>query len=90
MYEPQMTTVVSTRDELIQAIQERLSDSAISIETMLPEALYEAGQKYLANHPGWDQDRIMQAALSLFLLQNGECDRAVSRIYLDTLFNYEA
>ncbi|MEA5463650.1 DUF2811 domain-containing protein [Leptothoe sp. PORK10 BA2] len=43
---------------------------------------------YLEQHPAWDQDRVFSAALSLFLMQNGESDRRTSRVYLDTLFNY--
>ncbi|HEY9738646.1 MAG TPA: DUF2811 domain-containing protein [Trichocoleus sp.] len=30
------------------------------------------------------------AALSLFLMQNGQSDRQVNRIYLDALFDYAA
>ena len=61
----------------------------ITLSIEIPETVYKAMQQYLDVHPAWDQDRAMQAAMSLFLLQNGSSDRAVSRVYLDTLFNYE-
>ncbi|MFM7614357.1 MAG: DUF2811 domain-containing protein, partial [Synechococcales cyanobacterium] len=35
-----------------------------------------------------DQDRVYTAALSLFLMQNGNCDRRAARVYLDALFRY--
>jgi hypothetical protein len=42
----------------------------------------------LDSHPDWDQDRVFTAALSLFLLQNGDCDRRAARVYLDSLFKH--
>jgi predicted TPR repeat methyltransferase len=62
----------------------------VSILAEIPEELHESLKQYLDTHPAWDQDRVFSAALSLFLLQNGESDRRASRIYLDTLFNYAA
>ena len=60
----------------------------ISILAEIPEELHESLKQYLENHPTWDQDRAFSAALSLFLLQNGESDRSTSRIYLNALFDY--
>ena len=62
----------------------------ITLSIEIPEAVYKAMQQYLETHQDWDQDRAMQAGLSLFLLQNGARDRSVSRTYLDTLFNYQS
>ncbi|MEM8806195.1 MAG: DUF2811 domain-containing protein [Cyanobacteria bacterium P01_D01_bin.44] len=62
----------------------------VSILAEIPEELHESLKSFLENHPAWDQDRVFSAALSLFLLQNGESDRRASRVYLDTLFNYAA
>ncbi|MEY2979275.1 MAG: DUF2811 domain-containing protein [Prochlorotrichaceae cyanobacterium] len=61
--------------------------SMVSILTEIPEDLYESLKSYLETHPEWDQDRVFSAALSLFLLQNGENDRRAARVYLDTLFD---
>jgi predicted TPR repeat methyltransferase len=60
----------------------------ISILTDLPEALHNSLIRYLEQHPDWDQDQVLTAALSLFLLQNGECDRQTTSVYLDTLFKH--
>ncbi len=62
----------------------------VSILAEIPEELHDALTGYLENHPAWDQDRMFAAALSLFLMQNGDSDRRTSRVYLDTLFNYAA
>lgn len=62
----------------------------VEIFSEIPEELHNAAQDYLDTNKAWDQDRLMQAALSLFLMQNGRCDSAVSRAYLDSLFSEAA
>ncbi|MBW4553979.1 MAG: DUF2811 domain-containing protein [Aphanocapsa sp. GSE-SYN-MK-11-07L] len=62
-------------------------NATISILAEIPEDLHETLKGYLETHPDWDQDRVFAAALSLFLLQNGESDRRAARVYLNTLFN---
>ncbi len=52
----------------------------------IPQILLEALQDYLAKHPDWDRNRVLAAAVSLFLLQNAEGDRRASKVYLETLF----
>lgn len=64
--------------------------TTVSILAEIPEELHEALKGYLENHPAWEQDRVFSAALSLFLMQNGNNDRRTSRAYLDALFNYAA
>ena len=67
----------------------------VSILAEIPEELHESLKGFIDTHPAWDQDRVYAAALSLFLLQNGQGGRentdlsvrTPSRIYLDTLFN---
>jgi len=60
----------------------------ISILAEIPEDLHTALTCYLENHPDWDQDRLFAAALSLFLVQNGDRDRRAARVYLDALFQH--
>ena len=52
----------------------------------LPEEISQHLQTFLLEKPGWTQTRILQSALSLFLLQNGVNDRAVSQLYLQAMF----
>lgn len=63
--------------------------ATVSILAEIPEELHRSLQEFLNTHSAWDQDRIYTAALSLFLLQNGqrESDRTPSRVYLETLFS---
>lgn len=58
----------------------------VSILAEIPEELHNTLRGYLSSHPDWDQDRVFTAALSLFLLQNGDTDRSAARIYLNSLF----
>ncbi|NEQ69662.1 MAG: DUF2811 domain-containing protein, partial [Symploca sp. SIO2D2] len=46
-------------------------NATVSILAEIPEELHESLKGYLESHPNWDQDRVFSAALSLFLLQNG-------------------
>ena len=65
-------------------------DPIISAEVEIPELLHAAMMAFLESRPDWDQPRVMSAALSIFLLQNQSSkepsDRAVARVYLDSLF----
>lgn len=71
-------------------------NSTVSILAEIPEDLHESLQSYLNTHPDWDYDRVLCAALSLFLLQNGCSEtvdssrnyRRAARVYLDTLFRH--
>jgi Protein of unknown function (DUF2811) len=63
-------------------------NAMVSILAEIPESLHESLKNYLESHPDWDQDRVMTAALSLFLLQNGDGDRRAARVYLETLFHH--
>lgn len=60
--------------------------TTISILADIPEDLHDALKSYLDTHPDWDQDRVLSAALSLFLMQYGKPDRKTARVYLDSLF----
>ena len=62
----------------------------ISLLAEVPEQLHEGLQRFLDTHPEWNQQRAFASALSLFLMQNNGSDRAVNRIYLETLFDFEA
>ena len=62
--------------------------SKISTEVEIPEVLYNAAQDYLDKHPAWDQSRLHEAAMSLFLMQNGVNNPAVNSSYLESLFMF--
>ena len=58
----------------------------VSLETEIPEVLYQGMKQFIGGHPHWDQYRVMSSALAHFLFQNGCEDRAVVERYLDDLF----
>jgi Protein of unknown function (DUF2811) len=58
----------------------------VSILAEIPEELHSSLTRYLEDHSDWDQDRLFAAAVSLFLLQNEECDRNAAQIYLESVF----
>lgn len=62
----------------------------VSILAEIPEDLYQSLERYLDRYPDWDKERVFSAAISLFLLQNGESDRRASQCYLNSLFNRPA
>lgn len=63
-------------------------NATVSLLAAVPEILHDSLKNYLETHPDWDQDRVLTAALSLFLLQNGDSDRRAARVYLETLFHH--
>jgi hypothetical protein len=62
----------------------------VSILAEIPEDLYQSLERYLSRYPEWDKERVFCAAISLFLLQNGERDRRASRVYLNSIFRSPA
>ena len=64
--------------------------ATVSLMIEIPESLHLSIQDYLNTHELWSQERVMQAALSLFLMQNGANQPHVNRLYLDSLFGCAA
>ncbi|MBH8561884.1 DUF2811 domain-containing protein [Nostoc sp. CENA67] len=62
-------------------------NATVSILTQIPSSLHDCLKDYLQQHPDWDENRVLTAAVSLFLLQNADGDRRVAQVYLDTLFH---
>ncbi|QNI55181.1 hypothetical protein SynBIOSE41_02690 [Synechococcus sp. BIOS-E4-1] len=60
--------------------------SFVSLESEIPEVLYNALNTFVSMNNNWDQYRVMSSALAYFLYQNGCTDRAVTERYLDDLF----
>jgi hypothetical protein len=55
----------------------------------LPDELREALRNFSVANPDWPIARVMCAALSLFLVQNGVENSAINRLYLDTTFSWQ-
>ncbi len=68
-------------------------NTSVSILTEIPETLHQSLQRYLDDHPTWDQDRVFTAALSFFLLnsefpEDPDLDRhtVCAKVYLESLW----
>ena len=62
------------------------SEETISFQTEIPKQIQQAMKVYIEKHPNWDQYRLLQAALSGFLIQNGISSRLITRLYVGNMF----
>ena len=61
--------------------------SLISFWAEVPPSIKEAMEAFIDDHPNWDQYRLIQAALSGFLIQNGVDSRSINRLYFQNMFS---
>ena len=59
----------------------------VSFKCDLNHNLQKAMKEFIDKHPNWDQYRIIQAAISGFLMQNGFHNRNLTRLYIDNMFS---
>ena len=62
------------------------SEETISFQTEIPKQIQQAMKVYIEKHPNWDQYRLLQAALSGFLIQNGISSRLITLLYIGNMF----
>jgi len=68
------TVTLSPNDDLVSFIQE------------IPDFLQEAMSAFIDKYPNWDQYRLIEAAISGYLLEKGVQSREINRIYSQSLF----
>ena len=61
-------------------------DEVVSFKCELQENLQNAMKKFVEEHPNWDQYRILQAAISGFLIEKGFQNRDLTRLYIGKMF----
>tara|TARA_B100001029_G_scaffold172799_1_gene170941 strand:+ start:320 stop:571 length:252 start_codon:yes stop_codon:yes gene_type:complete len=61
-------------------------EEIISLKCDLHENLQQAMNKFVEDHPRWDQYRILQAAIAGFLMQKGFQNRDLTRQYIGNMF----
>ena len=64
-------------------------EEIISFKCDLHGNLQQAMNKFVDDHPNWDQYRILQAAIAGFLMQKGFQNRDLARIYIDKMFSMD-
>ena len=70
-----------------EAKDSSIDDSLISFLAEVPPSIKEAMEAFIDDHPNWDQYRLIQAALSGFLIQNGVDSRPINRLYFQNMFS---
>ena len=65
------------------------NEEIISFKCDLHENLQQAMNKFVEDHPNWDQYRILQAAIAGFLMQKGFQNRDLTRIYIGKMFSID-
>ena len=64
-------------------------EEIISFKCDLHENLQQAMNKFVEDHPNWDQYRILQAAIAGFLLHKGFQNRDLTRLYIGKMFSID-
>ena len=64
-------------------------EEIISFKCDLQGSLQKAMNKFVEDHPNWDQYRIIQAAIAGFLMQKGFQNRDLTRLYIDKMFSID-
>ena len=62
-------------------------EEIISFKLDLQGNLQQAMNKFVEDHPNWDQYRILQAAIAGFLMQKGFQNRDLTRVYVGNMFS---
>ena len=77
---------LSSQSNLNDVKLEECASNKVSLETELSETLYETMKDFVLSNPTWDQYKLINSALTSFLVQNGCTDNSVSEMYLNQLF----
>ena len=62
------------------------TESIVSFIDDVPVYLNDAIRKFIDEHPNWDQHRLMQAAISGYLLEKGVTSIEMRRFYSQSMF----
>ena len=74
------------RDQIEGVSIEANNDSIVSFTENVPVYLSDAMRKFIDDHPNWDQHRLMQAAISGYLLEKGITSIEMRRFYSQSMF----
>ena len=61
-------------------------EAVVSFQSEISLPIQLAMNKFIERYPNWDQYRLVQAALSGFLMQHGVNSRSISRLYVGNMF----
>ena len=87
MHSPRLETIQQKKIDQRRSLSiNSQTESIISFIEDVPVYLNDAIRKFIDEHPNWDQHRLMQAAISGYLLEKGVTSIDMSRFYSQSMF----
>ena len=88
MHNPRLETIKQkTIDQRKSLSIDSQTESIISFIEEVPLYLNDAIRKFIDEHPNWDQHRLMQAAISGYLLEKGVTSLEMRRFYTQSMLS---
>ncbi len=84
MQKPEQERFIESKTEVSETLS--TNDDVVSFIEEVPSPLNDAMSIFMDEHPNWDQYRLIQAAISGFLVQKGVSTREINRIYSQSMF----
>tara|TARA_B100000965_G_scaffold359293_2_gene339247 strand:+ start:10161 stop:10451 length:291 start_codon:yes stop_codon:yes gene_type:complete len=87
MQSSRLGTIQSKEIEQTESLSINYEDeSIVSFVEVVPADIALAMRTYMEKHPNWDQYRLVQAAISGFLLEKGDTSIEMRRFYSQSMF----
>ena len=86
MHNPGLETMQKKIDQRKSLSINSQTESIVSFIEDVPVYLNDAIRKFIDEHPNWDQHRLMQAAISGYLLEKGVTSIEMRRFYSQSMF----
>ena len=87
MHNPRLETVQQKKIDQRKSLSiNSKTESIVSFIEDVPVYLNDAIRKFIDEHPNWDQHRLMQAAISGYLLEKGVTSIEMRRFYSQSMF----
>ena len=76
-----------TLDQKAESLFKNENDLLVSFIQEIPVYLKDAMSDFMDKHPNWDQYRLVQSAISGYLLEKGVYSRDINRLYSKSMFS---
>ena len=74
------------KDQTVSSSITKENDLLVSFIQEIPDYLKEAMSAFIDKHPNWDQYRLVEAAISGYLVDKGVESREINRLYSKSMF----
>ena len=87
MHNPGLETMQQKKIDQSKSLSiDSQTEAIVSFIEDVPVYLNDAIRKFIDEHPNWDQHRLMQAAISGYLLEKGVTSIEMRRFYSQSMF----